>query len=111
MPVNGWCNGSIYGRNDLACRHRNDTKSGKFLMPIEQLTSFFAWCTLLNFAFLLFATLCLMVMRNFIMSTHSKMFGVKESDLPNIYFKYLAYYKIATIVFSLVPYLALRIIS
>jgi hypothetical protein len=79
-------------------------------MSIEQLTSFFAWCTLLNMAFLISATIALCAMRGFAMSIHSRMFGVSTSDLPNIYFKYLAYFKIAVIVFNLTPYLALRII-
>ncbi len=80
-------------------------------MSIEQLTSFFAWCTLLNMAFLIFATFALYAMRDFVMSIHSSMFGISKSDLTNIYFKYLAYFKIAVIVFNLTPYLALRIIS
>ena len=79
-------------------------------MSIEQLTSFLAWCTLLNMAFLITATLALYVMRDFVMSIHSRMFGVSKSNLPNIYFKYLAYFKIAVIVFNLTPYLALRIV-
>ena len=79
-------------------------------MSIEQLISFLAWCTLLNFAFLIFASIALMAMRNSIAAIHSRMFGIDKSDLQTIYFKYLAYYKIAIIVFNLVPYLALRII-
>ncbi len=79
-------------------------------MSIEQLTSFLAWCTLLNSAFLIFASIALMAMRNSIAAIHSRMFGIDKPDLQTIYFKYLAYYKIAIIVFNLVPYLALRII-
>lgn len=80
-------------------------------MSIEQLTSFFAWCTLINFALLIFATIWLLAFRGFVIRIHSRMSGLEENDLTIIYFKYLAYYKIAIIVFNLVPYLALRIIS
>ena len=37
------------------------------------------------------------------------MFGVDEADLPGIYFRYIAQYKILIFVFNLMPYLALRI--
>ena len=80
-------------------------------MTLEQLTSFFAWCTLINFAFLIFATAWLMLARDWVMKTHEQMFGVPKADLPQIYFKYLAYFKVAAIVFSLTPYLALRIVD
>jgi hypothetical protein len=80
-------------------------------MSIEQLTAFFAWSTLINLAFLIFATIWLIAWRKFTLRIHSRLFGVNETDLLNIYIKYLAYYKIAFFVFNLVPYLALRIIT
>lgn len=81
------------------------------MMSIEQLMVFFAWCTLLNFAVLIFATVSLFVFRSFVTEIHSRLFGLNEAELAKIYLKYLAYYKIAIFVFNLVPYLALRIMS
>jgi len=80
-------------------------------MTIEQLTSFFAWCTLINLAFLIFATASLMLKLDWVAKTHERMFGVPGADLRKIYFKYLAYFKLAAIIFSLTPYLALRIVG
>lgn len=80
-------------------------------MTIDQLTSFLGWCTVINFALLIFATLSLKLARKWIVGIHGPMFGLGESELSVIYFKYLAYYKIAIFVFNLSPYLALRIIA
>jgi hypothetical protein len=85
--------------------------TGASKMTLEQLTSFFAWCTLINLGFLIFAAAWLMLARDWVIKTHARMFGIPAVDLPKIYFKYLAYFKIAAIVFSLTPYLALRIIG
>ena len=80
-------------------------------MTPEQMMQFFGWCTILNFVMLAIAAAILIWQKNWIVRIHSGMFGVREQDLNIVYFKYLAYYKIAVIVFNLVPYLALRIIA
>lgn len=80
-------------------------------MTLEQLTSFFAWCTVINFGLMIFFTLWLMLLRDWAMNMHERMFGVPKADLPQIYFKYLALFQAAAIVLSLTPYLALRIVG
>ena len=80
-------------------------------MTLPLITQFFAWCTLINFAILILATIGIYAMGDFAKRVHSRMFGIDPADLPAIYFKYLAYYKIAVLVFNLAPYLALRIIA
>jgi len=80
-------------------------------MTIEHLTAFLAWCTLINFGILIFSAIALMLMRDWVIKIHSGWYGVPEADLPGIYFRYLATYKIAILVFNLVPYLALRIVA
>lgn len=80
------------------------------MYSLETLTSFLGWCSLINIGFLFFTTLLLKVAIEPISNIHSKIFGVLKSELPMIYFGYLAYYKILILVFNLVPYIALRII-
>tara|TARA_B100002003_G_scaffold78069_1_gene73067 strand:- start:284 stop:469 length:186 start_codon:yes stop_codon:yes gene_type:complete len=46
-------------------------------------------------------------MRGLIQGMHTRMFGLSEEDLSRAYFQYVAQYKIAILVFNLVPYLAL----
>lgn len=81
------------------------------MMTIEALTKFLGWLSVINIAILLFSTLGVIVMRDFITKIHSKLFGLDGKDLGRAYFQYLGQYKIAIIVLNIAPYLALRIIS
>ena len=76
---------------------------------IETVTAFFGWMTIINFAVLALATLAIIAMRGWISGLHSKMFGLDSADLSRAYFQYIAQLKIATVVFSLTPYLALKL--
>jgi hypothetical protein len=78
---------------------------------LEAVTTFFAWTTVVNFALLLFSTIMLIAMRRTISGLHGKMFGLETADLSRAYFQYIAQYKIAIIVFSLAPYVALRLMA
>ena len=42
---------------------------------------------------------------------HGSMFGLEEVEISRQYFQYLAQFKIAVLVFNLVPYIALRIMA
>jgi hypothetical protein len=42
---------------------------------------------------------------------HSKMFGILESDLSIVYFKYLASYKTLSFIFIISPYFSLKIMG
>ena len=80
-------------------------------MTLPQLIGFFAWCTVINFVIYAIAVVFMLFARDWMANIHAAVFNVRQEDLPSIYFKYLAYYKIAILVFNLVPYLALRIIA
>ncbi|MBW2493854.1 MAG: hypothetical protein JRE43_03805 [Deltaproteobacteria bacterium] len=70
-----------------------------------------AWITALNLGILLFSTAVLAVAGAPIKRLHARMFDLSEGDLSRAYFQYLAQYKIAFLVFNLVPYLALHIVG
>ncbi len=76
---------------------------------IETVTAFFGWMTIINFAVLAFASLAIIATRGSISRIHGRMFGLESADLSRAYFQYIAQYKIAIIVFSLTPYLALKL--
>jgi hypothetical protein len=78
---------------------------------IETLTEFFGWCAVINIGFLLLATFFLASMRGFALNMHTKMFALSEEDVLRAYFQYLAQYKIAAFVLSVVPYLSLKLMS
>jgi len=81
------------------------------MMTISDLTALLGWAAVINIAVLLVSTIGLVAMRRPITAIHARLFGLDEKDLGRAYFQYLAQFKIATIVFTIAPYLALRIIA
>lgn len=78
-------------------------------MTIDQLTAFFGWAAIINILLLLVSAAALLVLRGPITRIHTRLFGLDEKDLGRAYFQYLAQFKIATLIFTIAPYLALRI--
>ncbi len=78
---------------------------------METLTTFFGWTTVINFVLLAVSTIMVIAMRRSIARLHGRMFGLESTDLSRAYFQYLAQYKIAIIVFSLTPYVALKLMA
>ena len=80
-------------------------------MTPDALASFFGWCTIINVGILLFAAVLLLWMRGPVSRIHGKMTGLSEEDVARAYFQFLAHYKIAILMFNLVPYIALKLAS
>ena len=78
---------------------------------LDSITAILGWCCLLNMAMMVLASLMLIVARGPITRIHAGMFGLDEADLARAYFQYLAQYKIATFVFNIAPYVALKIVG
>ena len=78
-------------------------------MTQETLTTVFGWMTVLNMGFLAFTTVMLLVLQDWVTGVHARMFKMQEEDVRKAYFDYLAKYKTLTLVFALVPYLALKL--
>jgi hypothetical protein len=78
-------------------------------MTIELLTNIVGWCSVINLALIAISALVLATFRQPIIHIHSRLTGVEEFELPKLYFKYLASYKLLTLIFSVVPYIALRL--
>jgi hypothetical protein len=80
-------------------------------MDMQSLTTFFGWCAVLNIGLLVFSTLMMALLKDQAVRIHSSLFGLNPDGLPDKYFDWLANYKIATYIFSIVPWLALKIMS
>ena len=78
---------------------------------LNAVTAFFGWTTVINFALLAVSTIMVVAMRGLIARMHGRMFGLASADLSRAYFQYIAQYKIAIIVFSLTPYIALKFMA
>ena len=77
-------------------------------MTLDQFTTFLGWWTAIDVVLLLFAAVVVISLRGLIMRLHSRLLGIAESELPRLYFHWLAQFKVMVIVFNLVPWLALK---
>ncbi|MEX0319942.1 MAG: DUF6868 family protein [Ruegeria sp.] len=78
-------------------------------MTHETLTAVFGWMTVLNLGLLIFSTLMVLVLQDWAVRIHGRMFQMEPADVRKAYFKYLANYKVLTLVFCLMPWLALKL--
>ncbi len=78
-------------------------------MTHEFLTTFFGWMAALNIAVLLVTTLMVLLMQDWIAGIHGRMFQMEGPDVKRAYFRYLANYKILTLIFCIVPWLSLKL--
>ena len=81
------------------------------MLSIEQLTAFFGWCSVINVGLLIFSTLMIIVFKDPISAIHSRLLGQDKEKLQGLYMHYLAYYKIAIIMFNITPYFAFKLIT
>jgi hypothetical protein len=81
------------------------------MITLSQLTELLGWASIINIAYLLLATIVIAFMRGAMSSIHSKMFRMDEKELDSKYFDFLSNYKIATLVFIVFPYIALKIMG
>lgn len=81
------------------------------MFNIAELTTFLGWCSLINIVILFLSSILIVTLKQPIAKLHSKLMGVKSSDLLILYFQYLAHYKIYIIIFNIVPYIALQLMS
>ncbi len=79
-------------------------------MDKTQLVALFQWMALINIGILLFSTVLLIALRDFVAQTHASLFGIKPEQVTFAAYLWLGTYKILLIVFCVVPYLALRLI-
>ena len=80
-------------------------------MSIETMTTFLGWCSLINFALLMMATIQLIIAQNAISAFHARLFGLEDRDLKLLYIQFLAVYKLLIFVFNVVPYFALKLMA
>ena len=79
-------------------------------MTIETLRHFFAWCAVINYAILLlWCALTFWVPA--LASIATKWFGLTDDQFRSLNYAGITFYKMAIILFTLVPYLSLRIMA
>ena len=81
------------------------------MYTIEVIKEFFGWCSIINISILTISALFIIIGRQMALNYHKKLFNLNNEYLERAYFQYLAQYKIITIIFNIVPYFALTIMS
>jgi hypothetical protein len=77
---------------------------------VEIMIEFFGWCSIINIGILFLSALTVIVFREPVLRIHRKVYHVEDEVLLKIYLQYLALYKILIIIFSIVPYFALKLL-
>jgi hypothetical protein len=80
-------------------------------MTIDILCSFFMWCTIINSGFLLLWTAFFALSPDFIYNLQSKFIPLPREKYNSNIFLFVAIFKAIVIVFNLVPFLVLMILS
>jgi len=80
-------------------------------MDLENVRIFFMWCSIINGALLIFTFLIFAAAGNFVYKMHSKLFPMSRDSFNLAIYSLVGIYKIFFIVFNLVPYLAISILS
>ena len=80
-------------------------------MTLEEIRAALGWCTLINWAMLLWWWLMLWLARDFVFRMHSKWFKLSKESFDAMHYAGMGLFKVAIVLFNLVPYLALRIVG
>lgn len=80
-------------------------------MTLETLTQFFQWSTIIGMALYIWTAVMSIFAKDFMFKFHSKWFQMPRETFNIAIYTYLGIFKIMLILFVLVPYLALLVIS
>ncbi len=81
------------------------------MLSMEQLTTFFGWCVVINFGLLMIAAIALSLLQGPMLRLHTAITGLSEEELRTGYFRFLANYKMMALILSFAPWLALEIMA
>ena len=80
-------------------------------MDLDKLQEFLLWSLLVNAGIYMISLVGVLCLRRFMCNIHAKLFGVSEETVNKTVYLYLAIYKLLLIVFNLVPWIAIQIVT
>ncbi|WP_096085611.1 DUF6868 family protein [Agaribacterium haliotis] len=80
-------------------------------MDLALLQSWLGWSLIVNAALLLISSAVLLIGPKLVLNIHQRISGIPAQQLKLEYLRFLGNYKILVIVFNLVPWLALLLVS
>jgi len=75
------------------------------------LQNFFGWASIVGMVILAFSSLMIIILRKPIVSLHQRFIDIPESKLNELYFKFIASFKIGLYIFFIIPYIALYLMN
>ena len=78
-------------------------------MNIKLLTDFFMWCTIINGGILMFWTAFFLFAPDLVYRTQQRWFRASRETFDIVMYTFLGLFKLAFLLFNLVPFLALLI--
>ena len=80
-------------------------------MGIQTLTTFFMWCTIINFGFLLFLVLIFMLAPDLTYKIQSRFIPISRETFNTVFYSFIGFFKVVVLVFNVVPWIVLLIIG
>jgi hypothetical protein len=80
-------------------------------MDIIVLKEFFMWCTIINAVLLILSFLMCAFLGNWVYKIHSKFYTMSKDAFNLVMYSYVSVYQILFLIFCLIPYVALLIIT
>jgi len=80
-------------------------------MAIQELRSVLGWCTLIDYAVLLFWFAMFVLAHDRLHRLHGRWFTVSQEQFDAVHYLLMGVFKLGILLFNLVPYLALRIVA
>jgi len=80
-------------------------------MSIEQVRDLFMWCSIINVALLLLSSLMCIFAADWVYRRHSKFFKISREAFNVAIYSFIGVWKILIILFNIVPWIALLILT
>jgi len=80
-------------------------------MNIEMLTGFFMWCSIINVGLLLLSFLMMACAGDFVYRLHRQWYPMPRETFNVVLYSFTGAYKIVVLVFNIVPWIALTMVS
>lgn len=80
-------------------------------MTLDQITELFKWMTGINVVVFLVSSVLTIMFKGFVCKMHGLIFGIDKEKVPMVLYGYLGLYRILILVFNIVPYVSLLILT
>ena len=80
-------------------------------MTIEIMRKVLAWCAVMNIALLVWWFIFIAFAHDWTYRLHSKWFNISKETFNTIHYAGMAFFKMSTLLFILIPYFALHIVG